>query len=90
MIYIDVALFCLHKSEVTENWGRWTFNTDRTKRSNKTWIQKMLSKVCAYEMVNIFNSQKEASCEQHYTNTIDIFIIDQNDQFAALKISNFK
>ena len=50
----------------------------------------MFSKVCAYEMVNILYSQKEASCESPCTDTIDVFIIDQNDHFAALRISNFK
>ena len=33
MIYIDVPIFCLDKSEVTENRGPWTFNTDRQKEA---------------------------------------------------------
>ena len=33
MIYIDVPIFCLDKSEVTENRGSWTFNTDRQKEA---------------------------------------------------------
>ena len=44
----------------------------------------MFSKVRAYEMANILYSQKEASCESSCTDTIDVFIIDQNDHFAAL------
>ena len=49
----------------------------------------MISKVRAYEMANILYSLKEASCESPCTDTIDVFIIDQNDHFADLRISNF-